>query len=273
MPPVTKRAVEKRRANTLKTRPQVRKTFPPEAELRALARSVMKQQIHPLIVLHPDILLDGECRWRGVMLENPEFELDCIVVEKEPTPAEITEMQLVSGLHSNALTPHDQAVACRDWLNLTPGATTGDLAAKIDRDPSMVVKLVSLFKTIPAVQKAAAEGKVGPKAWYQISLLPEADQQGLLEMYLSGMPASQVEQISRDKRRARPAPATDAARVQRVKCDLPGGMSVVVSGQAVSLEESIEALGNAIKEMKRARELGYTAKTFAAAMRDKAKVG
>ena len=38
------------------------------------------------------------------------------------------------------------------------------------------------------------------------------------------------------------------------------------AGQAM-----IEALGEAIREMKRARELGYTAKTFAAAMKDKAK--
>jgi hypothetical protein len=41
----------------------------------------------------------------------------------------------------------------------------------------------------------------------------------------------------------------------------------------VSLDESIEALGEVIKEMKRARDLGYTAKTFAAAMKDKSKRG
>ena len=42
-----KKSVEKRRARVLKTRPQVRKTFPPEAELRSLARSVIKRQLHP----------------------------------------------------------------------------------------------------------------------------------------------------------------------------------------------------------------------------------
>jgi hypothetical protein len=46
-------------------------------------------------------------------------------------------------------------------------------------------------------------------------------------------------------------------------------VSVVVAGEGVSLDESIEALTEANKEMKRARDLGYTAKTFAAAMKDK----
>ncbi len=66
---------------------------------------------------------------------------------------------------------------------------------------------------------------------------------------------------------------TPAVKVARVKCPLPNGINVVVSGEGVSLDESIEALGEAIKEMKRARDLGYTAKTFAAAMRDRAKAG
>ncbi|HEY7314604.1 MAG TPA: hypothetical protein VH643_34970, partial [Gemmataceae bacterium] len=70
MPQLVKKSVEKRRARFLKTRPQVRKTFPPEADLRSLARSVMKQQMHPLIILPDDTVLDGECRLRGLMLEN-----------------------------------------------------------------------------------------------------------------------------------------------------------------------------------------------------------
>jgi len=58
-----------------------------------------------------------------------------------------------------------------------------------------------------------------------------------------------------------------------VRCQLPSGVQIVVSGEGVSLEDAIEALGEAIKEMKRARDLGYTAKTFAAAMKDKSKKG
>jgi len=73
--------------------------------------------------------------------------------------------------------------------------------------------------------------------------------------------------VSRRKRNGEQA----TVRVQRVKCALPSGITVVVSGEGVSLDESIEALTETIKEMKRARDLGYTAKTFAAAMKDKSK--
>ena len=51
MTPLLRRTIEKRRASLLKTKPQARKTFPSEAELRLLGRSVIKHQVHPLIVV------------------------------------------------------------------------------------------------------------------------------------------------------------------------------------------------------------------------------
>src|SRR6516164_8204302 len=117
MPQLLKKSVEKRRARVLKTRPQVRKTFPPEAELRSLARSVMKRQLHPLIILPDDNILDGECRQRGLMLENPDYEVDVVVVDRELTPTEICELQLISAMHSTSLPAFDQALACKAWTD------------------------------------------------------------------------------------------------------------------------------------------------------------
>jgi len=85
---------------------------------------------------------------------------------------------------------------------------------------------------------------------------------------LSGASRDAIEQAGRKKRAGAPS-----VKASKVKCFLPSGVQVVVSGNGVSLDESIEALNEAIKEMKRARELGYTAKTFAAAMKDKARKG
>lgn len=114
MKSLVKRSIEKRRARLLNAKPQARKTFPSEAELRLLGRSVIKRQLHPLIILPDDFILDGECRWRGLMLENPDFECDVIVVDGELSPAEVGELQLISALHSTGLAPYDQAVACKD---------------------------------------------------------------------------------------------------------------------------------------------------------------
>lgn len=269
---LAKRSIEKRRAEVLKARKNARKTFPPEADLRSLARSVMKRQLHPLIILPDDVILDGECRWRGMMLEAPEFEFDVIPVDRELAPGEVTELQLVSALHSTTLTAVDQAVACKEWMEQTEGATAKALAEKIDRDPSMVGKLLALWKTTRAVQAAAAEGKIGVKAWYQISLLPEAEQGGLLELYLSGISADQVTQISRQKRK--PAAMAPAVRVSRIKCEVPGkGATVVVSGEAISLEDMIDAMTDLLKLAKRESEKGLDAKTFERVCKDLAKKG
>jgi len=265
MPQLVKKSVEKRRARILKTRPQVRKTFPPEADLRSLARSVMKQQMHPLIILPDDTVLDGECRLRGLMLENPDFEVDVIVVDRELSPVEVCELQLISAMHSTSLSPFDQALAAKAWLDQNPGATAKELAGKIDRDASMLTRLNSLWKTVPAVQKAAEEGKIGPKAWYQISLLPPAEQAGLLEMYLAGTSAGQIAEFCRKKR----TNAAPAVKLSRVKIAMPQA-TLVITGKELSMADVVELLSETLKEARKAAEQ-YDVKTFQSMMRDKAK--
>ena len=261
-------AVEKRRTRLLKARANVRKTFPPEAELRALARSVMKRQLHPLIILPADFILDGECRWRGLMLENPDFEVDVIVVDRELTAGEVQELQLISALHSTALTPYDQALACKEWLERNPGATSKELAVKIERDPSMLTRLNALWTTIAPVVTAAAQQRIGPKAWYQISLLPHADQAGLLDMYLSGMPAAQIAAVSRTKRNG----TASTVKVSRIKVPVPGTTAtVLVTGEAITLQDMLDALTEVLREGKKACERGLDAKTFERVCRDLAR--
>jgi hypothetical protein len=268
MPQLLKKSVEKRRARVLKTRKQVRNTFPPDPELRSLARSVMKRQLHPLIILSDDTILDGECRWRGLMLENPEFEVDVVVVDRELAPAEVCELQLISAMHSTSLSAYDQALACKAWTDQNPGATAKELAEKIDRDPSMLTRLNSLWKTIPAVVKAAEEGKIGPKAWYQISLLPQSEQAGLIELHLAGAPAVQIAEFCRNKRTT----ATPAVKLSRVKIAMPQGASVVLSGTALGMAEVVDLLSETLKEARKAVDQ-YDVRTWQSMMKDKAQAG
>ncbi len=192
-------------------------------------------------------------------------------IGKSPPPKS-PRCSLISAMHSTSLSGFDQAVASKEWMEKTPGATAKDLAAKIDRDPSMLTRLLSLWKTIPPVVKAAAEGKIGPKAWYSISLLAEADQAGVLEMHLAHVPAAQIVELSRQKRK--PSSAGSTVKVSRIKCEVPGkGVTVVVSGEAISLDDMIEAMAELTKEAKKASERGLDAKTFERVCRDLAKKG
>jgi hypothetical protein len=203
------------------------------------------------------------------MLENPEYEVDVVVVDRELSPVEICELQLISAMHSTSLSAFDQALACKAWMDQNPGATAKELAAKIDRDPSMLTRLNSLLKTIPAVVKAAEEGKIGPKAWYQISLLPESEQATLLDLYLGGAPASQIAEFCRKKRTS----GVPGVKVSRIKAELPSGVCIVASGKELSLDDFIESLGEAQREAKKAREEGLDVRTFQAVLRDRAKKG
>ena len=154
-------------------------------------------------------------------------------------------------------------------MGLNPGWLAKDLAEHLHIDPSMVTRLLSPTKCTVAWQDALKDGKVGISDVYAASKLPEAEQAGLLALKLSGASRDAIEKAGRKKRSV----DVEAVRVNRVKCLLPSGVQVVVSGSSVSLDESIEALTEAVKEMKRARDLGYTSKTFAAAMKDKARKG
>ena len=50
-------------------------------------------------------------------------------------------------------------------------------------------------------------------------------------------------------------------------------MCIVASGQALTLDDLIESLGEAQREAKKAREQGLDARTFQAVLRDKARKG
>lgn len=61
--------------------------------------------------------------------------------------------------------------------------------------------------------------------------------------------------------------------MKRIACPLPSGVGIVFTGEELSLDDLIEALGVAQKEAKKAREDGLDAKTFSAVMKDKARKG
>src|ERR1700677_3587203 len=150
-----------------------RKSCDPE-QLRELHDSLCKKQLVPLIAKPDGSIIDGWRRWCAAMLDGKPERLDGIITDEPLSPAEIKEIQLVTALHRADLTPYEQFVGSRDWLALNQGATARDLAARINRDPSTLVRILSLSKCIPLVQLAAEDGKLGPSEWYAISKVPEA---------------------------------------------------------------------------------------------------
>ena len=239
-------------------------------ELRELRDSLCKKQLVPLLARPDGTILDGWRRWSAAMSGGKPDRLDVIITDEPLTPAEIKEIQLVTALHRADLSPYEQFVGSRDWLALNPGATAKDLAAKIDRDPSTMVRILSLAKCIPAVQQAAAAGTLGLSEWYAISKVPADEQEAMLAAKRAGANRDQLEQRGRTLRRG----DSEGIKVNRLKVPLgPQGRSVTIAGSNLSLQDAIELLQETLKFARKAQGESLDGKTWVQVMKQKAKTG
>jgi ParB/RepB/Spo0J family partition protein len=246
-----------------------RKSLPIE-ELRALRDSLVKKQWIPLLAKPEGTMIDGWRRWSAAKLDGKPERLDVIITDELLTNAQIREIQLVNVLHRADLKPHEQYLGCRDWLIMNPGATAKDLATRIDRDPSMLVRILSLSKCIQPVQQAAADGKLGPSEWYAIAKAPtEAEQAAMLAAKLAGASRDQLEQ--RNRKRNGDA---HCIKVNRLKIPLgTQGRSVTIAGSNLSLDDAIEIMQETLKRARKAQSENLDGKTWVQVMKQKAKSG
>jgi len=246
-----------------------RKSCDPD-QLRVLNGSLRKKQWVPLIAKPDGSIIDGWRRWCAAMLDGKPEQLDVIITDEALTPAEIKEIQLVTALHRADLTPYEQFVGCRDWLALNQGATAKDLAARIDRDPSTLVRILSLAKCTPSVQSAAEDGKLGPSEWYAISKVPEHEQQAMLAAKLAGASRDQLEKQGKKLRHG----TVPVLRVKRLSIPVDAhGRSVTIAGGDLSLDDAIELLQDALKSARKAQSENLDGKTWVQVMKRKAKAG
>ena len=60
-------------------------------------------------------------------------------------------------------------------------------------------------------------------------------------------------------------------KATRVRCDIPTGIQIVISGESITFDQVIEALQQAARSAKSARDQNIGAKGWAAMMKDQAK--
>src|SRR5262249_31978627 len=144
-----------------------------------------------------------------------------------------------------------------------------DCAARLHVDPAMISRWLSYQEAAPAVQRAFDDGTITVKEMNSLASLPREQQDSLLQLKLSsGLSAQDVEARTRKMKK----PANGAApehKLARIPCSLAGGIKIVLSGPDMTLDQAIEALGEALKAAKKAQAEGLTARTWTAAMRDK----
>jgi hypothetical protein len=141
---------------------------------------------------------------------------------------------------------------------LYPKWMAKEIAGALQKDPTWVTHYSSPSNCIPAVQEAFEAGRLGISDCYAISKVSDRDQHEMLALKLGGATRDALEQAVR--RINRPNRNGSAVRLSRIKCPLPNA-TVIVSGDSIGLDESIDAVLAAAKEMKRARDEGLDART------------
>ncbi len=249
-----------------KRKPQIRKRFS-EAEDRRLGESLKIRQIEPLVCLPDGTIICGERRLRGAELVGlPELEVK--IIDDPVSEAECRRLQFVENMQRQDLTGFEQWQGCLELLRLHPGWTQKDLAQQLHIDPSMAMRLLSPSKCIASVQAAFAEDKLGISDCYAISRLEEAEQAKALAMKLGGATRDQLAAHARRQKNS----STPTVRAARVNCEL-GSVSITLVGNGLGLDEVIDALGEAHKEARKARDQNLDVKTWSAVMRDRARKG
>ena len=176
--------------------------------------------------------------------------------------------QITENMQRADLSGYEKWQGCAELIGMNPTWQSKDLAERLHLDPSMVTRLLSPSKCIIAAQEALASGKIGISDCYAISKVPEAEQEGLLALKLSGASRDAIEQAGRKNRKG----ATAAVSLSRVKIAMHGGATVVITSKDLGMAQVIELLTETLKEARKAAEQ-YDVKTFVSMMRDKAKAG
>ena len=248
-----------------KINPQVRKSFD-EADLRRLGESLKVKQLQPVLCQPDGTLIAGERRYRAAKLVGLAT-LEVKIADEQMTEPELRRWQLVENMLREDLKPSEQVDGLEELARLNPEMNNKDRAGLLNIDPSMVTRLRSVGKVIPAVRDALAAGTIGISDAYAISKLPEPQMAGMLELRLSGASRDTIEHAGRKSRNG----AATAVKLSKARLALASGVLIVVSGPELSLDELIESLVQAAKEAKQARDQGLDIKTMQAVFRDKAK--
>jgi ParB family transcriptional regulator, chromosome partitioning protein len=192
----------------------------------------------------------------GRFLSAKAAGLKSLEVKIYPASLPETKFRLIrvaENLHRTDLTAYQKWISCTELMCGNPDWKLQDLAQNLHVDPSMVTRLMSPSRCIPAWQGALKAGKVGLSDCYAASKHPESEQAALLELKLSGATRDQLEA----KRRNKQATTTSAftVKLSRVRCPLgTNGVVVTVSGPDMSLEQYIDSLQAALDAARRCKK-------------------
>jgi ParB family chromosome partitioning protein len=202
---------------------QPRKAFD-EAETEAMAETMRRHgQLQPArVFLRSDRLYQlicGERRLRAARLAGLQ-RLDCIILDREPTPSEILEEQLLENFCRADLAPMDEAEGLKAWLDNRPGTQQKDCAAHFGISQARVSKALARLDYPADLRDRLKAGEVGKSAALELAKIEDdAARENLTREVIAGKidPEALQEKVRRTCGKPRRDQAATGFRV------VPGG--------------------------------------------------
>ncbi len=154
--------------------------------------------------------------------------------------------------------------------------TAKELAGELRVSNSLIGRCLLLLSLAPDLQEQVNNGTLD---WSKGSLIARETNDFDRQRELAALAARMSREALAAEVRRKPVgtasgqPVGEAVRTRRVKCELGGNVSIIVAGNALGLDEVIEALGAARKAAIKARDDNWDVKSWSAVMRDRAKRG
>jgi ParB family chromosome partitioning protein len=214
------------------------------------------------------LVVEGACRCEGARLVGIT-ELLALDLGKEPTRDELLMAQATIDIYKKHFLPMDRA---RLWhaIKQERGCTNRELAKALGVSDSIVGDAFYLLTLPQDVQEQVNTGALDASKASLIAQV-ENDPHRQRELAALGAGMSRTNLIARLKKNRRDTQQTALIRVNSVRCALPSSIAVTVKGKELGLDEVIDALGEAQKEARKARDQNLDVKTWSAVMRDRAR--
>jgi ParB family chromosome partitioning protein len=251
------------------TRPdQPRKIFEP-APLTDLGENLLKfGQLIPIIVYFLQsarryILVDGERRWRAAKLVGIK-KLIAIVLEREPTASELHQIQNSIDAHRIDLSAMERSDLLSK-IKQENNWSISELAEKLNMKQPLVTKLLKFQDGCPELREALHAGLLDQDKAYTIAGEPDHAKQRELLKQVNGLTREQLRQ------KARSGGKTVEVKTTVARFMLPDGAVVTVQGRRMNLSGAIDAMLEAVKELKKGQAERWDITTAMRVLRDKAK--
>lgn len=208
-------------------------------------------------------IIDGHQRFFAS--EKAKLDLlPCVIVDGKDDEAKRFIEQLVLNCVREGLNKREVARGLKE-LKTATGLTSAKVGQLIGFTPEKTSRFLAYLDVDPEMQALVESDKLPMSTALELSRIPPQERGAKLAAALEGS-------VTRDQlagaRKRREKTGSEPTAMSRATASLPGGKSVTVVGQGLTLESFIEMLEDVLAKARKVRPQGVELSTFVSMLRD-----